>query len=205
MSNTLVFVIAFLVSYLGSIPPGTINVTTMQLAVQNNRRAAVFFGLAAALVEFVYAGATVRFQLFLSENPVFTENFQIISAIAMILLGIANLVSKTSSRSFMAAANVKGRNGFKKGIVLGILNPLTIPFWLAMTAYLQTNGWISISGAAFWFYLAGISVGTFVLLLTVIKLGQQFTTIADNQFLVHKVPGLAFLCLGLYNLIGWYF
>src|SRR5690606_33928439 len=97
MSNTLVFVIAFLVSYLGSIPPGTINVTTMQLAVQNNRRAAVFFSLAAALVEFVYAGATVRFQLFLSENPVFTENFQIISAIAMILLGIANLVSKTSS------------------------------------------------------------------------------------------------------------
>lgn len=198
-----VLLISFVVSYLGSIPPGTINITTMQLTVQKNGRAALFFAVAASLTEFIYAGVTVRFQIFLSEKPAFTENFQIITAIAMIILGIANLLSRTSSKTF-EVADVNGRNGFKRGVILGIFNPLTIPFWLAVTAYLQNHNWISLEGSLFWVYLLGISTGTFALLLTVRKLGGKFTSIADNQVLVHKVPGIVFIGLGIYNLIDWY-
>lgn len=201
-----VLIIAFLVSYLGSIPPGTINITTMQLTVQKNERAAFFFALAASLVEFVYAGVTVRFQIFLSQKPAFTENFQIITAVAMLVLGVANLFSRSDSRSYLADADrLKGRRGFRRGVLLGLLNPLTIPFWLAVTAYLQNHQWVSLEGSLFWVYLTGISTGTFCLLMTVRKLGARFTDIADNQFLVHKVPGLAFIGLGLYNFIDWYF
>lgn len=200
-----VLIIAFVVSYLGSIPPGTINITTMQLSVQNHLRAALFFSLAASITEFFYAGLTVRFQIFLSQKPAFTENFQIITALAMIALGIVNMVSKSSSRSFLTVKNVKGRNGFKRGLILGVLNPLTIPFWLAVTAYLQNHQLIELNGMHFWWYLVGISSGTFTLLLTVRKLGARFASIADNHFLVHKVPGLIFIGLGFYNLIDWYF
>lgn len=200
-----VLIISFLVSYFGSVPPGTINITTMQLTVQRNHRAALFFALAASLIEFVYAGITVRFQIFLSEKPAFTENFQIITAVAMIILGIANLFSKSNSRSFNVTENLKGRSGFKKGIILGVLNPLTIPFWLAVTAYLQNHDWINLEGPLFWVYLVGISTGTFTLLITVRKLGGKFTRIADNQFLVHKVPGIVFIGLGIYNFIDWFF
>lgn len=199
-----VLIIAFLVSYLGSIPPGTINITTMQLSVQKNNRAALFFAMAASMIEFVYAGITVRFQIYLSEKPAFTENFQIITAVAMIVLGVANLMSKSDSRSFGVADNVKGRSGFKRGVILGAFNPLTIPFWLAVTAYLQNHQWILLEGSLFWVYLIGISTGTFTLLLTVRKLGGRFTSIADNQLLVHKVPGFVFIGLGVYNFIDWY-
>lgn len=205
MNSGQVLLVAFVVSYLGSIPPGTINITSMQLSVQHHRRAALFFALAASLTEFVYAGVTVRFQIFLSERPIFTENFQVITAVVMIALGIANLLSKSNTQSLITrSARFKGRNGFKRGVLLGILNPLTIPFWLAVTAYLQNQRWISLDGSNFWIYLAGISLGTFALLLTVNRLGARFTRIADNQVLVHKVPGLVFLCLGLYNLADWY-
>lgn len=198
-----VLIISFLVSYFGSIPPGTINITTMQLTVQKNERAALFFALAASLTEFVYAGITVRFQIFLSQKPAFTENFQIITAVAMIILGIANLLSKSNSKTFQVA-DVNGRSGFKRGVILGILNPLTIPFWLAVTAYLQNHNWISLEGSYFWIYMVGVSTGTFTLLLTVRKLGGKFTSIADNQFLVHKIPGLVFISLGVYNFFDWY-
>lgn len=200
-----VLIIAFVVSYLGSIPPGTINITSMQLSVQGHRRAALFFALAASLTEFVYAGVTVRFSIFLSERPEFTQNFKVITAIAMLVLGIANLASKLNTHSFMKNEDLKGRNGFKKGVLLGILNPLTIPFWLAVTAYLYNHQWINLVGRNFWFYLIGISTGTFCLLLTVNRLGAKFTAIADNQWIVHRVPGIAFIALGLYNLIEWWF
>lgn len=199
-----VLLIAFLVSYLGSIPPGTINITSMQLSVQGLKRPAFFFALAASLTEFVYAGVTVRFQIFLSERPAFTENFQLITALAMIVLGIANLFNKTNTKALIdKAQGMRGRNGFKRGVILGVVNPLTIPFWLAVTAYLQTHQLIKLAGVNFWIYLVGISTGTFCLLLTVNVLGQKFTNIADNQFLVHKLPGLIFIGLGLYNLVDW--
>lgn len=199
-----VLIIAFIVSYLGSIPPGTINITSMQLSVQGLKRPAFFFALAASLTEFVYAGITVRFQIFLSERPGFTENFQIITALAMIVLGVINLFQKTDTKALIdKAQGMKGRNGFKRGVLLGIFNPLTIPFWLAVTAYLQNNQWINLKAENFWLYLIGISTGTFSLLLTVNSLGQKFTNIANNQFLVHKLPGVVFISLGLYNLILW--
>lgn len=202
--NLQVAIIAFVVSYLGSVPPGTINVTSMQLSVRQQSRAAFFFALAASLTEFVYAGVTVRFQLYLSEKPIFTTYFQLITAIAMLLLGLINLLTKKSKKSVLdRKLRLKGRSGFKRGVVLGVLNPLTIPFWLTVTAYLQSNDWILLNGSGFWFYLMGISTGTFCLLLTVNKLGTRFARIADNAFLVYRIPGIIFIALGIYNVVIW--
>ncbi|MFY0600401.1 MAG: LysE family transporter [Cyclobacteriaceae bacterium] len=198
-----VLIIAFIVSYLGSIPPGTINVTTMQMTVLGHSRGAFFFALGASLTEFVYAGATVKLQVFLSERPFIIENFQIITAIVMLVLGAANLLGRVTKPKALSSNQLKGRNGFKRGFVLGILNPLTVPFWLAITAYLQSNEWIILPGVYFWVYLTGISTGTFALLLTVRFIGAKFQRVADNSFLVQKIPGIIFIVLGAYNLYDW--
>lgn len=200
-----VFIISFVVSYLGSIPPGTINISAMQMTVLGFKRGALFFAMGASLTEFVYAGVTVKFQIYLSESPLITENFQLITGTAMLVLGLVNLTAKTDSNKFSTSGEFKGRNGFKKGIVLGVLNPLTIPFWLAVTAYLQGNNWISLDGSFFWVYLTGISVGTMALLLSIRQIGARFMAIASNQFLVYKIPGITFILLGGYNLINWFF
>lgn len=199
-----VLIIAFIVSYLGSIPPGTINISTMQLAIQKKRRAAFFFIIATTIVEFIYAGLTVRFQIFLSDSEWFTNHFYIITAIPMIILGIINLRASSDSKSLLSKVHATGRNGFKRGVILSVLNPLTMPFWLTVTAYLQTHNLISLKGGLFWMYLTGISAGTFTLLMSILFAGRKFSKIADNQFLVHKLPGLIFIGLGIYNLIIWW-
>lgn len=198
-----VFIVAFLVSYLGSIPPGTINISTMQLAIKGKQRAAIFLSLAASIVEFIYAGLTVRFQLFLSDAEWFTNHFYIITAIPMIVLGVANLWTSVDTKSILTKVESSGRSGFKKGLILGVLNPLTLPFWLTVTAYLQTHKLISLEGQLFWLYIIGISVGTMALLISIILMGNKFSRIADNQFLVHRLPGLIFIGLGVYNVFIW--
>lgn len=190
--------IAFMVSYVGSIPPGTINVSVMQLSIIKKHRAALFLGIAASSVEFIYAGITVQFHLLLERNDQIASYFQIVTSLALVGLGIANIFSKSSSASVKVDEKLTGRHGFLRGLVLGFLNPMTIPFWLALTTYLENDGWISISDYGFWLYLTGISAGTFCLLLTVDALGKRFSQVADNNFLVHKVPGFILLGLGLY-------
>jgi len=198
--NLQTLIVAFLVSYVGSIPPGTINVSVMQLAIQKRRRAAVFFAFAASSVEFVYAGFTVQFHILLNNNETLADYFRIITSIALIGLGLWNIFSKSTSKSVILKSE-KGRHGFLRGMMLGILNPMTIPFWLAITTYLENDNLITVDGFGFWAYLIGLSVGTFCLLVTVNALGNRFTKIADNRFLVHRVPGMILFGIGVYFLV----
>jgi threonine/homoserine/homoserine lactone efflux protein len=200
-----VFLITFIISYLGSIPPGVANVSVMQMGMKNHKRAAIFFSLSACLVEFLYAGLTVKFQLFLQASTRLESIFHLITAAALIAVGILSMRSKSTTSDVHGQEIAKGRDGFKKGIVLGFLNPMTIPFWLMVTAYIQNHQIIPLDGAAFWTYLTGISLGTFALLMTVLWLGNKFKRISDNQLLVHKVPGILLIILGIYTLIAWYF
>jgi len=198
--NLQTLIVAFVVSYLGSIPPGTINVSVMQLAIQKRRRAAVFFAFAAAVIEFIYAGFTVQFHILLTNNAMLSDYFKIITSLALIALGLWNIFSKSTSKSIIISSE-KGRHGFLRGMMLGILNPMTIPFWLAITTYLENDNLVDVDGFGFWIYLIGLSAGTFCLLLTVNALGSKFTKIADNKFLVHKVPGMILFCIGVYFLL----
>ncbi|MEQ9466943.1 MAG: LysE family transporter [Ekhidna sp.] len=193
-------IVAFVVSYFGSIPPGTINVSVMQLSMQKKQRAAIFLAFAASVIEFVYVGITVQFHLLLTNNETVAVYFRIITSLALIGLGIWNIFSKSTSTTVKVEEKITGRHGFRKGMLLGILNPMTIPFWLAITAQLEGDGWVDVSEFGFWAYLIGLSTGTFCLLLTVDALGKRFTKIADNSFLVHKVPGFILLGLGVYFL-----
>lgn len=198
-----VFVVAFIVSFFGSIPPGTINITVMQMGIQAKLRAAYFLVIGATLVEFIYAMLVVRFQIFLNDNITFTHHFTLITAIVLITLGMYSLRSKRSSGAIKAPQEIRGRSGFLKGIILGFLNPLAIPFWLAVTAYLQQHAWIDLTGFGFWAYLSGIFLGSIVVLFLAVRLGNQFTRISDNRWLVQVLPGLVFISLGAYNLFQW--
>ncbi len=198
--NLQTLIVAFVVSYIGSIPPGTINVSVMQLAIQKRRRAAIFLAFAASAVEFVYAGFTVQFHILLTSNPTLATYFKIITSLALIGLGLWNIFSKITSESVIVKG-VKGRHGFMRGMLLGILNPMTIPFWLAITTYLENDELVSVDGFCFWMYLIGLAAGTFCLLLTVNALGSKFTQVADNKFLVHRVPGIMLLGIGVYFLL----
>lgn len=194
-------IVAFLVSFFGSIPPGTINISVMQLAILGKKRAAIFFSLAAVLVEFVYAWITVQFHFLLTNNDTLGSYFRIITASALIILGLVNLFSKSTSKSVQVDEQIKGRHGFMKGLVMGLLNPMTIPFWLTITTYLEDDGLINVDGLGLWMYLIGLAAGTFCLLLLVDALGGKFKKIADNTFITHRLPGFLLLGLGIYFLI----
>lgn len=191
------FFVGLFFSFIGSIPPGTINITTMQYAMSNKKAAAISFAAAAALTEYLYAGIAVKFQMYLTENTSFSSNFQLVSGTVLIILGILNLVKQ----KFPDPKPELGekRNAFKKGVLISLANPLAIPFWLAMTVYLQGMNWIDLSGYNYLIYVAGISTGTFLLLAVVTQFGARFAFVQSNKFIVYRVPGIIFLALGIYT------
>ncbi|UXX80934.1 LysE family translocator [Reichenbachiella carrageenanivorans] len=199
MSWMTLFVVAFVFSFIGSIPPGSINISTMQYAVAGRQKAAYTFAAAAAGTEYLYAAIAVRFQLLLIENALIAAYFHIVTGTVLILLGVINLLKKP----IIAKQGQVGekRNAFRKGMLLSLTNPLSIPFWLMVTDYLQSMGWVALTHQNFWVYVAGVSVGTFSLLVIVVRLGAKFTTVQGNTFLIYRVPGLIFIGMGLWSLV----
>ena len=82
------FIIALILSFAGSIPPGTINLTVVQLGLESKVRTAIRFSVAASLVEYPYAWIAVKFEKLITSSPVITDNIQIISIIVLIVLGV---------------------------------------------------------------------------------------------------------------------
>ena len=200
MSWLILFGAGFFFSFIGSIPPGSINISALQYALEKRIRAAYTFAVAAAATEYLYAAIAVRFQIYLTESADISQYFQMITGSVLILLGVLNLFKK--SRKTKVKNIGEKRNAFKKGILLSLANPLAIPFWLMVTAYLQSMGWIVLSDKNFWIYVTGISVGTFCLLATVINLGARFNTIQGNNFLIYRVPGLIFIGMGIWSFVS---
>lgn len=196
------FVVGFVCSYLGSIPPGVINISVLQYGLHGHRSLGLRFALAACLVEFVYATATVRFHLFLTEHQAFTENFELISGIVLVALGIGSLANSEKTPSEKAVA--ESPKAFRKGLLVGVSNLIVIPFWLGVTAYLQSNDVIHIDGYGLLIYVTGITAGTFFLMANVAYLSHRFQAIVENRKVVNKVPGIVLLLMGLYSFYKWF-
>lgn len=193
--------IGALFSFLGSIPPGTLNLSVLQLGLENKVTTALRFALAVAIIEYPYTWIGVQFQYWITSSPMVIENFQLITAIVMISIGILNLWSAEKPTSFSVKFN---DSGFRRGLILSILNPMAIPFWIAVTAYLKAMGWLDLSTV--WRlhgYILGTSIGALILLTFFALLAKKLAAYVRNNRAVKRIPGITLLLLGIYAFIKY--
>ncbi len=191
-----VFIAGLVFSFLGSIPPGTMNLAVLQLGLDHKIKTALRFSLAVAIIEYPYAWIAVAFEDWVTSSPVIIENFQLITAIVMTAIGIFTIWSARKPSEFSAKFN---ESGFRRGIVFSILNPMAIPFWIGITAYLKAQGWIDLSASAYLHsYLFGTAIGVLLLLILFTFLAKRLSGYVKNNTVVKLIPGITLLVLGLY-------
>ena len=196
MAYVQVFLMGFIFSFVGSIPPGTLNVSVLQLGLEKKIDIALRFALAVSIIEYPYTWIGVQFQYWISESPVVVDNFQLIAAVVMTALGIFNLLPSRKASGF---AKKFSESGFRRGIVLSILNPMAIPYWMGFTAYMKAQGWISLTTTGLLHsYVLGTAVGAMALLTVLIFFAQRLAPYVQGSRWIKIVPGLLLLGLGGY-------
>jgi len=195
------FLLSFSFSFIGTIPPGTLNVSILQLGIENKLGMAWRFAIAAALVEYPYAWIAITFEKLITTSPLILGNIQLITAVVMTLLGILSLWSARRPSSFSQKFY---SSGFRRGLILGILNPLALPFWLGTTAYLKGQHWIDLTTTlGLHAYLLGVSLGALALLMMLAYLAKRVVTKIHNNILLKIIPGVILLVLGLYAFVQY--
>lgn len=155
-----VFFWGMMVSFLGSLPLGTLNVAAMQISVQESIQNAIYFSIGSLLTEMIY----VRISL-VGINWIRKQK-KLFRWMEWITLGI---VLALATGSFIAAAqphhakNVmldNNINRFALGVMLSAISPMQIPFWFGWSTILFTKKVLQPKNSYYNLYIVGIGLGT---------------------------------------------
>ena len=97
-------------------------------------------------------------------------------------------------------------SGFRRGIILSLLNPMAIPYWMGFTAYLKVQGWINLSTPGLLHsYVFGTAVGALALLTLLVVFAQRLAPYVQGSRWIKIIPGLILLGLGFYAWWKYFF
>ncbi|MBS1734002.1 MAG: LysE family transporter [Bacteroidetes bacterium] len=156
-----IFFWGLIISFLGSLPLGTLNVAAMQIGIQESIRDAIYFSIGSLLVEMIY----VRISLVGIDWV--RKQEKLMKVMEWITLGIVLALAIGSFAAAMKEGG-KGQNVFLNnqmhrfllGMFMCAINPVQIPFWFGWSTVLFTKKVLEPVKAQYNSYIIGIGIGT---------------------------------------------
>src|ERR1700710_929898 len=93
-----IFFTGLVISLLGALPLGTLNVTAMQISVQENSRNAVKYALGAALVEIIYVRISLKGMNWVVSHQTLFYIMEWITVLLFVVLAITSFITAKKSR-----------------------------------------------------------------------------------------------------------
>lgn len=196
----LTFFVAVVVNFVGYIPLGNINLTAMQISINKGLKQVVIFATSFALVEGLFTYILMRFAEWFATKKDFLAWLEWIMVGIFLLMGTLSYIQ--SKKKAKAVDDVKKRDSIKTGILLGVFNPMIIPFWTIGGTYLIAHDWIVTEGLGLEIFAIGASVGSFACLY----LFGRFAQYIQNKFsfshrVINKSIAIMFFALAILQTI----
>lgn len=188
-----IFWLGMMISFLGTLPLGTLNISAMQIAISDGSRPAVYFALGALLVEIIYVRISLVAMNWITGKKKIFRIFEWITVLLIFALSISSFFAAAhpSVEKNVILSNTIHR--FWLGVMLSAINPLQIPFWFGWSTALFSRNILKSSNGHFNWYISGIGLGTLLGNFVFIFGGRL---IVDNlnasQAALHYVIGIVF-------------
>lgn len=192
--------LALLISFLGSLPVGSLNVTVTNLFISAGMPHACWFALGAAGVEVVTICVAIAAVEGLGRLQRFVRLFQVVSL--LVLLALAWLsISAAIQQEAVAAVPLAGQHPFLAGVLLSALNPLHIPFWMGSAALLKTRGLFTPTRLAAICFATAAGVGTLLAFVAYAWGGALLLNFLDGrQYILNGIIGGTLLITAVIHL-----
>ncbi len=197
----------FLISFLGGLPLGNLNVTAIRITLTEGGRKACQFSVGVVLVEMLYMFFCMQG---LAMAHQYASIFMILRWLTLLLLLITAVgcFRNLFENSHEGAGNdpqtkikkTKIAAGFALGLTLSAINVLQIPYWTSWITIAMQNSWVGKGYTAYLFILAA-GTGTFACLLTFIVAGKKLTSwLMRNKKVLDLLFGMVLLTVALSQL-----
>ncbi len=168
----LTLLIGLIVNAMGYIPPGNINLTVAQLTVNKGMRQAWSFIITFSCVEIFFTFGMMRFARWVIADVNLNSSISEVHLDTFVDIFMLCLFSVMGTVSWIYRNKIpkikKGKQSKKGsvfyGILLGVLNPVQIPFWLFFGNYILLHEWIKTSYLSLIVFSVGSGLGSALVL-----------------------------------------
>lgn len=207
MQNIKNIFVGFLVSFIGSIPLGYLNVVGYEVYQKFGIIKTIFYLLGVISIEFFVIYLTLLFANKLITNKKLLKFIEAFSVIFMFLLAFVfySSASKGTSNQTVLEKYVD-YSPFVVGLILSCLNFIQIPFWTSWNLYLLNGNYIEVSKSRKYFYVFGTVFGTFSGMLVLILSLDYVTNQTDflAKYLMKFIIPIVFTGLGIFQSYKFY-
>lgn len=201
--GVMVFVVAASVSFIGSLPPGTTNVLTIQLAAADGKLTAGFFALGCVVAEVLYVALSLYVMGRLVRYERLIKFLQWIFFVVVLCLAFVSLMAAINESPPAVVEVVSGHSSFVFGFILMIINPLQVPFWLGWTSILLEKNILQLKWSHYVLYAVGAGVGSLLASIIFILAGDWVVRKSFfTQQYFHYIIAVVFLITALLQLLS---
>lgn len=180
--------LGFVTSFLGTLFPSMLSMTTVKISIKETQKKANSFAAGVSLVVIIQAYIAVEFSKVLVENPDFLMTLQQFGT--FVFAGLSIFFFNQARKAKKKNPNKKERKikGFVSGLLFSSLNMFAIPFYFGVTSTLIMMHWYEFNTMNNITFVLGSALGTFILLFlyaqTAKKIEKKMQHLANQMDLI---------------------
>lgn len=197
-----IFLTGMLVSFLGSLPLGTLNIAAMQISISDGVAAALLFSAGSLTAEIIYVRLSLVAMDWIRKQEKLFRILEWITLAIVLALAVSSFYAALHpSESKNALLSRTTLPHYILGLSMSAVNPMQIPFWFGWSTVLLTKKVLLPRKDHYNSYIVGIGLGT-LFGNCVFIFGGLFiaSKINNNQHIVSWVIGGFFAITALVQL-----
>ena len=199
--------IGLIISFIGSLPFGIINISVADTAIRKGLRAGLIVGFGASLVEFIQVLLSLSFADLIMGNATFDLVFNAVASCVLLGLAIYYLFFAKDQTFQEADSKVRerGYSHFFKGMAVSALNVMVFPYFIFYGTWLNGNDWIQLEFPFILLFGLGTTLGTMLVMwlyawggVWIVERSMRFTRYINRSI------GVLFLLFAAYQIYQLY-
>ena len=191
-----------LVSFVGSLPLGTLNVAAMQISVTDGVTQAMLFSVGSLIAEIIYVRISLVAMDWVRKQELFFKILEWVTLAIVLALAVFSFYAALNPGDHENKLLSSTMPKILLGFVMSAVNPVQIPFWFGWSTVLFSKKILLPQNDHYNFYIIGIGIGTFIGNLVFIFGGQFIADkISNNQDILNWVIGGIFTITAVIQLI----
>ncbi len=196
-----VLFVGLLVSFLGSLPLGTLNVAAMQISVSDGISPAIWFSIGSLTAEMVYVRLSLVAMDWVRKQERIFKILEWLTFIIVLALAVSSFYAALHPSVGENVILSSTLHRFWLGLGMSALNPVQIPFWFGWSTVLFTKKILQPKVSHYNTYILGIGIGTLMGNSIFIFGGQVIADrLNSNQNVLNWVIGSIFAITALIQL-----
>jgi threonine/homoserine/homoserine lactone efflux protein len=196
-----IFFTGMLISFLGSLPLGTLNIAAMQIAISDGYHPAILFSLGSLTAEMVYVRLSLIAMDWVRKQQKLFKALEWVTLVIVVALAVSSFYAAMHPSVHKNVILSSTLNRFLLGLFMCAVNPVQIPFWFGWSTVLFTKKILLPKSSHYNLYILGIGIGTMMGNFVFIFGGRLIADkISNNQHMLNWIIGGIFALTALIQL-----